>query len=91
MYLYKTIAREVGDILTNLDNKSSSGVDDISNVLIKLSSDIINPYLVFLINFSFDKGIFPKELARARVLPLQKEGSKLDQNNFKANFTCSFQ
>ena len=83
MYLYKTTAREVGDILTNLDNKSSSGVDDISNILIKLSSDVINPYLVFLINFSFDKGIFPKELARARVLPLHKEGSKLDQNNYR--------
>ena len=72
MYLYKTTAKEVGDISTNLDNKSSSGVDDISNILINLSSDVINPYLVFLINFSFDKGIFPKELARARVLPLHK-------------------
>ena len=83
MYLYKTTAREVGDISTNLDNKSSSGVDDISNILIKLSSDVINPYLVFLINFSFDKGIFPKKLARARVLPLHKEGSKLDQTNYR--------
>ena len=83
MYIYKTTAREVGDISTNLDNKSSSGVDDISNILIKLSSDVINPYLVFLINFSFDKGIFPKELTRAKVLPLHKEGSKLDQNNYR--------
>ena len=47
---------------------------------IKLSPDAINPYLVFLINFSFDKGIFPKKMARARVLPLH-EGSKLDQSN----------
>ena len=39
---------------------------------------------MFLINFSFDKGIFPKELARARVLPLHKEGSKLDQNNYRS-------
>ena len=82
MYLYRTTAREVGDILTNLDNKSSSGVDDISNILIKLSSDVISLCLNFLINFSFDKGKFPKELARARVLPLHKEWSKLDQNNY---------
>ena len=88
MYLYKTTAREVGYILNNLDNKSSSGVDDISNILSKLSSDVINTYLLFLINFSFDKGIFLKELTRARVLPLHKEGSKLDQNNYRP--TISF-
>ena len=84
MYLYKTTARDVGEILTILHNKSSSGVDDINNILIKLSTDIINPYLVFLINFSFDKGISPKELARARVLPLYKDRTELGQNNFRA-------
>ena len=89
MYLYKTTAREVGEILTNLD-MSSSGVDDINNILIKLSSDVINPYLVFLINSSFDKGNFPKELARARVLPLHKEGSKLDQNNYRPIYLVVF-
>ena len=76
-----------GGNLTNLDNKSSSGVDDINNKLIKLSSDVINHYLVFLTIFSFEKGIFPKkaslELARARVLPLHKDGSKLDQNKYR--------
>ena len=81
MYLYKTTARELGNILTYLDNKSSSSVDDTSNILIKLFSNVINPYLVFRINFSFDKGTFPKELARAKFIPLHKEGSKHDQNN----------
>ena len=83
MYLCKTTARKVGEIITNLDYKSSLGVDDINNILIKLSSDVINPYLVFLINFSPAKGSFPKELAQARVLQLHKEGSKLDQNNYR--------
>ena len=46
MYLYEITAREVGEIITNLDNKSPSGVD-LSNILIKLSSDVIIPYLVF--------------------------------------------
>ena len=39
---------------------------------------------MFLINFSFDKGIFPKELAQAKVLPLHKEGSKPDRNNYRS-------
>ena len=81
MYLCKTTAREVEKILTNLEKKLSSGVYDINNILMKLSSDVINPYLVFLINFSMDGGIFPKELVRARVLPLQNEGSKLNRKN----------
>ena len=85
MHLYETTAREVGEISTNLDNMASSGVDDKGNILIKLSSDVINPYMMFFISFSFEKGIFPKELARARVLPLHKEGPKLDQNNYRSS------
>ena len=43
MYLYKTTARELGENLNNLDNKSFSSDDDRNNRLIKLFSDVIKP------------------------------------------------
>ena len=82
MYLKPISVNEVREIIDNLDNKFSSGDDDISNVLVKLSSDVTIPYLTQIINKSFE-GIFPDDLKKAKVIPLHKEGSKLDENNYR--------
>ena len=83
MLLKKTCEKEVIKVLNNLDNKSSSGDDNISNIIVKTSAKVVAPYLSFLINWSFTKGVFPKELCKARVLPLHKDGSKLDEKNYR--------
>ena len=66
-----------------MNNKSSSGVDSIGNSVVKVTSDETNPYLTQLINLSFDHGVFPKLLARAKVFPLQKDGDKTEVNNYR--------
>ena len=68
-------------IVAQLDNKISSGDDLINNVLIKTSMEVVIQYLVFLINFSIQSGIFPKELAKAKVFQLHKGDCKLKENN----------
>ena len=83
MYLKPISVNEVREIIDNLDNKFSSGDDDISNVLVKLSSDVTIPYLTQIINKSFEEGIFPDDLKTAKVIPLHKDGSKLDENNYR--------
>ena len=83
MYLKPISVNEVREIIDNLDNKFSSGDDDISNVLVKLSSDVTIPYLTQIINKSFEEGIFPDDLKKAKVIPLHKDGSKLDENNYR--------
>ena len=83
MLLKKTCETEVFKVLNYLDNKSSSGDDNISNLIVKTSAKVVAPYLSFLINLSFTKGVFPKELCKAKVLPLHKDGSKLDENNYR--------
>ena len=48
-----------------------------------LSSSILIPILVSLINASFSLGIFPDDLKIAKVIPLFKKGDTLDINNYR--------
>ena len=77
MYLKPITPDEVREIFDHVDNKYSSGDDDISNILIKISSSITILYLTQIINKSFKAGIFPDELKKAKLIPLHKDGSKI--------------
>ena len=81
MFLFQAKKREVNEIISNLE--FSSGDDDISNVLVKVSSPVTVRCLTFLINLSMNKGEFPKELKKGRVIPINKNGSKLDEDNYR--------
>ena len=84
MFLYKTIDEEILRTMSELDNKSSSGLNNLSNILIKISSDITAaPFLCDLNNMSSREGVFPKILAEAKVIPLHKEGEKTDEKNYR--------
>ena len=43
MLLKKTCEKEVFKVLNNLDNKSSSGDDNISNIIVKTSAKVMAP------------------------------------------------
>ena len=49
----------------------------------KAAGPVICENLVFLINKSLSEGIFPSSLKLAKVLPLHKNGSKDDVNNYR--------
>ena len=83
MFLYPTSDNEVQKTIDELDSKSSSGLDNISNVLVKTSSEVTVPYLTYLINVSFFNGKLPGALAKAKVIPLHKDGDKTDENNYR--------
>ena len=83
MFLYQVTELEVEQIINKLDNKSSSGDDNINNILVKLSVSATVPYLTLLINKSFSQGIFPNKLKRAKVIPMHKSGSRVDENNYR--------
>ena len=40
-------------------------------------------YLGFIINLSFMIALFPKERSKANAFHLKKEGSKIDENNYR--------
>ena len=78
MFLYPTSDNEVQKTVDDLDDKSSSGLGNISNVQVKISSDVTIPYLTYLINPSFINGKIPGAFAKAKVIPLHKDS---DENN----------
>ena len=72
MYPYPTDTIEIQQIIENLDSKSSSGIDEISNITVKAAGPVICEHLVFHINKSLNDGIFPSLLKLAKVVPLPK-------------------
>ena len=61
-------------LIDNINSKNSSGVDELSTILIKLvKSDLLKP-LTTIINQSLHTGIFPDKLKIAKVIPLFKKG-----------------
>ena len=83
MLLVKTSRAEDLQIINHLDNKSSSGDDNINNIILKATGEIVADYLDSMINISFENGTFPAELSKAKIFPLHKEGLKLDESNFR--------
>ena len=71
------------DIINSLPNKSSSGEDEISNILVKTAGSMITKYRTSWINVSFYEGSFTSELKKANVFPLFKNGSRVEENNYR--------
>ena len=74
---------EVKKVIENLKPKSSSGVDGISNKLLKLSKDIIAAPYALIINQSFTTGIYPDKLKIGKVLPIYKKEENYLFDNYR--------
>ena len=68
---------EIETLISNLPNKSSYGIDGISNILLKLLSTSISFPLCALFNQSIAEGKFPSLMKAAEVIPLYK-GKEFD-------------
>ena len=84
LYLYTVSTFEVEELIDSLAHKASSGDDGLGNIVFKLSAPVTVPLMTYIINCYFTHGFFPfpKLLKNAKILPLDKEGSKLEENNY---------
>ena len=75
---------DVKSLLHKLPNKSSSGPDGISNILLKkLFEELCKP-LSILFQISFNKKVIPDEWRMADVIPIYKgKGSKYDMGSYR--------
>lgn len=78
MYLQPVTETEIYNLIQNLPNVLSCGIDDIPPVLIKACINELTPPLTFLINQSFIEGTFPDKLKVAKLKPILKKGTKSD-------------
>ena len=81
---FKPITETVVDkIITNLNSKTSFGHDGISTLVFKSIKNIITKPLNIIINQTLKKGIFPKKLKIAKVVPIYKAGDNTMFTNYR--------
>ena len=74
---------EKSQVIEHLKNKSSSGVDGISNNLIKMARcELVKP-LTKIINQMLHTGIIPEQLKISKILPLHKANDKMSLTNYR--------
>lgn len=78
-----TTTQEVIEIINNLDNNTSSGLDGITTKTIKCIKNVLAENMANCVNKCFDAGYFPDTLKIAKVSPLFKSGSKSDPGNYR--------
>jgi len=76
-------AQEIKNIIRSLKWKTSSGYDEVSPKLLKLSLPYITSPLTYLCNKSLTSGIFSSWLKYSQVTPLFKKGSKSELSNYR--------
>jgi hypothetical protein len=74
---------EIYKIIDNLKPKSSTGIDGLSNKLLKQIKFEISDILTVIINQSLTTGIFPEKLKLAKVIPLFKKGDNSLFSNYR--------
>ena len=65
--------QEIIIAIDNLENKSSTGCDGISNKLLKFIKDVVTKPLTLIINQMIVTGIYPKAFKTSKVSPLFKK------------------
>lgn len=83
MFLYPVTIDKMKASINSLSTRKSAGYDNISPQLMKSISDHIADKLAYLINLSFAKGEFPKDLKKGIVIPLHKKGDKENTDNYR--------
>jgi hypothetical protein len=71
------------NIINNLEPKSSTDINGISNKLIKFVKFEIDKPLVHLFNLSMTTGVFPRQLKTCRTIPIFKSGDNSLCDNYR--------
>ena len=83
IFLTPCAPSELGKLIDGLPNKTSSGYDNISNILLKkLKNELLTP-LTLVFNQSLQQGIFPDAMKIAEVIPLYKGKERYLESNYR--------
>ena len=70
-------------LILQLDDSKAPGLADVPIKILKIAAPVIVPHVVKIINKSFELGVYPNSLKLAKVIPIFKEGSILEVNNYR--------
>ena len=71
------------NLLLKVDIARATGLDQISNKVLKLAAPTIYRQLTDLFNLSVRSGVFPVDWKLAKVSPIYKTGERIDPNNYR--------
>lgn len=74
---------ELGNIIKELKNSYSAGIDGITTNILKLSIEHNISPLVCLINRMFEEAVFPDVLKIAKIIPVFKKGNQEEIENYR--------
>ena len=83
LFLHPCTENEIETLIKNLPYKTSSGHDNISNVLLKKISKNIKFPLCIIFNKSMEQGKFPEAMKMADVSPLYKSKDQNECTNYR--------
>ena len=84
-----TNKEEIYKIILSLNTNKSCGPSRIPTKVLHLLQDEISNHLATICNLSFSTGIFPAILRTAKVIPIHKKNSKLEEPNYRHIFFLS--
>ena len=70
-------------LLLKLDVSKATGLDQISNKILKLAGPVICNQLTVLFNLSVKSGVFPNDWKLAKVSPIHKTDERNDANDYR--------
>jgi len=76
-------ARERNKIIDLLKDKNSSGYDEITTKIIKISKPFIISPLINICNKMLAQGIYPERLKFSLIKPIYKSGDKSSPSNYR--------
>ena len=83
MYLRPSTVSEISDLIKNLNSNKACGPNSFPTNLLKIARHIVAIPLNFIINKSFEYGIFPSTMKVAQVMPLFKAGAPDTCGNYR--------
>ncbi len=75
--------QEILNVVSKFQNKKSCGYDNISMYIVKKTIMSIVKPLSYICNRSFETGIFPDNMKKAKVIPLFKAGDRKQFSNYR--------
>ena len=82
-FMLPVFENEIIKIIGNFDQNKSPGHDEISNFLIKKIAKEVSIPLAAVFNLSITKGIVPKDLKKAKVIPIYKKDNAELYSNYR--------
>ena len=84
VFKFKTVEiRDVVLILRSIKSSKVAGFDNISGSLIRDAADELAAPIAFLVDFSFQSGVFPTAEKIAKVTPLYKSSDRSSLGNYR--------